>query len=171
MRHAAYARACRRAGGREGARSRRGRRAILAARPARDAPGPPQHLRPERLRALTIAASLASLPFILPHVVEDFEHGIAQRAHLTTGVGAFLLGGFLAAQSLGLVLVGQGRRSGFLVTMLVAAIWIVGAVVEHGSVRLAAVGGSHSDTSLPWLVGLLLTQLACLVLAGMALRR
>jgi hypothetical protein len=69
------------------------------------------------------------------------------------------------------VLVGQGRRSGFLVTMLVAAIWIVGAVVEHGSVLLAAVGGSHSDTSLPWLVGLLLTQLACLVLAGMALRR
>src|SRR5260370_39883245 len=73
----------------------------------------------------TIAASLAGLPFIVPHVVEDFGEGIAQRVGLATPAAAFLLGLYLAGQMLGLVWVGRGRRAGRVVTFWASAIWTV----------------------------------------------
>ena len=121
--------------------------------------------RLERLRSWTIAASLLSLPFLLPHVVEDFAGGIAGRVGLSTGQAACLLGGFLALQSLGLVWLGRGRRGGFAVTFWVGLIWVAGALVEHGP-ELAAGRFRAGAGSLLWLAGLLLTQAAALVLAG-----
>ena len=122
-------------------------------------------MAPERLRAWTIFVSLASLPFIVPHVLEDFAQGIAQRVGLSTGVGAFLLGGFLALQSLGLVLVGQGRRAGFAVTFWVGVIWVAGALLDHGP---ALVTGRFREgaTSVLWLVGLIVAQAASSAFAG-----
>ena len=126
-------------------------------------------MAPERLRAWTISVSLASLLFILPHVVEDFAEGIAQRVGLSTGVGAFLLGGFLALQSLGLVLVGQGRREGFMITFWVGLVWVTGALVDHGSALLAG-GFRAGPSSVLWVVGLIVTQAACTVLAWWGVR-
>lgn len=117
-----------------------------------------------RLRAGTIAASLASLPFALPHVLEDFDNGIAARVGVSTGQGAVLLGLFLAAQSLGLVLVGQGRRGGFILTFWVGVIWVAGAAVEHGPALLAG-GPSASRITGLWLGGLVLAQAAATLLA------
>lgn len=119
----------------------------------------------ERLQAWTIIVSLASLFFILPHVLEDFAEGIAQRVGLSTGVGAFLLGGFLALQSLGLVFVGQGRRAGFVMTFWVGVIWVTGALVDHGP-ALVAGGFREGATSILWVVGLIVTQAASSALAG-----
>ena len=123
----------------------------------------------ERLRGWTIALSLASLPFILAHAVEDFDEGIAQRVGLSTSVGAFLLGGYLAGQCLGLVLVGRGRPAGFRLTVWIGLIWLAGALFEHGRVLLAG----HFRTgaaSVLWIGGLLLTQGACVVLAWVGAR-
>lgn len=119
----------------------------------------------ERLRAWTIFVSLSSLPFIVPHVVEDFAEGIAQRVGLSTEVGAFLLGGFLALQCLGLVWVGQGKRVGFAVTFWVGVIWVVGALVEHAPALLAGRFGG-GPVSVLWLVGLIVTQATSSILAG-----
>ncbi len=102
----------------------------------------------ERLRRWTIAASLASLPFILAHTVEDFGQGIAQRV----------------CQCLGLVLVARGRPAGFRLTVWIGLIWIAGALFEHGRALVAG----HFRTGVPsvlWIGGLLLTQGACVVLA------
>lgn len=118
-----------------------------------------------RLRVWTILVSLSSLPFIVPHVLEDFAEGIAQRVGLSTGVGAFLLGGFLALQSLGLVLVGQGRRAGFVVTLWVGVIWVAGAVLDHGPPLLTG-RFREGPTSVLWVVGLIVTQAATSILAG-----
>lgn len=121
-------------------------------------------MAPERLRAWTIFVSLASLPFIIPHVLEDFAEGIAQRVGLSTGVGALLLGGFLALQSLGLVLVGQGRRGGFVVTFWVGVIWVAGALLDHGPALVA--GKFHQGaSSVLWVSGLIVTQAASSFLA------
>ena len=116
------------------------------------------------LRHWTIAVSLASLFFILPHVVEDFAEGIAERAGLSTGVGAFLLGGLLALQSLGLILIGQGRPVGFIVTGVVGLVWVAGALVDHGP---ALLGGGFREGAISglWVVGLITTQAASSVLA------
>jgi hypothetical protein len=126
-------------------------------------------MAPERLRAWTIFLSLSSLPFIIPHVVEDFAEGIAQRVGLSTGVGAFLLGGFLALQALGLVLVGLGRRAGFVVTFWVGLVWVAGALAEHVPELLTGRFRSGAP-SLLWLVGLIVTQAASSLLAWRVLR-
>lgn len=122
-------------------------------------------MAPERFRACTVFLSLSSLPFIVPHVLEDFAAGIAQRVGLSTGLGAFLLGGFLAVQCLGLVLVGQGKQAGFAVTFWVGVIWVVGGLLDHGP---ALVTGRFREgaTSVLWLVGLIVTQAASSALSG-----
>lgn len=126
---------------------------------------------PERLRAWTIAVSLASLPFILPHVIEDFAEGIAQRVGLSTGAGAFLLGGFLALQCLGLVLLGQGRRAGFVLTFWIGVIWVVGALADHGPALPAGGRFRTGAASVLWVVGLIVTQATCAALAWLGWRR
>src|SRR2546428_214404 len=88
-------------------------------------------------REATIFVSLAGLPFIVPHVVEDFAGGIAERVGLATGAAAFLLGGYLALQVWGIVGVGQGRRVGWVITFWASAVWTVVAGVGPGPPGLA----------------------------------
>src|SRR2546428_134603 len=97
-------------------------------------------------REATIFVSLAGLPFIVPHVVEDFAGGIAERVGLATGAAAFLLGGYLALQVWGIVGVGQGRRVGWVITFWASAVWTVVAGVGHGRPGLA---GGVSSGALP----------------------
>src|SRR3989442_15326398 len=87
-------------------------------------------------REATIFVSLAGLPFIVPHVVEDFAEGIAERVGLATGAAAFLLGGYLALQVWGIVGVGQGRQVGWVITFWASAVWTVVAVVGPGPAGL-----------------------------------
>lgn len=121
-------------------------------------------------RAAPIAVSLAGLPFILPHVVEDFAEGLAPRVGLSTPVAAFLLGAFLALQSLGLVLLGQDRRAGWIITFWVGVVWTAGAVVDHGP-ALAAGDFRSGAVSVLWVVGLVLSQTVTAALAGWGWRR
>lgn len=112
-----------------------------------------------------IGLSLLSLPFILPHVIEDFAEEITRRVGLSTAGGAFLLGGYLALQSLGLALVALGRRAGFVLTFWIGLIWVAGALVDHGPALLA--GGFRSGVlSVLWVVGLVVTQAASALLAA-----
>lgn len=111
-----------------------------------------------------IALSLASLPFILPHAVEDFAEGIAGRVGLETGPGAALLGIFLALQALGLVLLARGRRAGYAVTFLVGLVWTAGAALDHGPALVSGPFRSGAASVL-WVLGLIVTQAAAAVLA------
>ena len=121
-------------------------------------------------RATTIGISLAGLPFIVPHVVEDFAEGLAQRVGLSTGVGAFLLGVYLALQVGGLVLIAWGRRVGWVITFWASAVWTVVAVVDHGPAVLA--GGFRSGAlSVVWVLGLVLSQGTAAALAWRGWRR
>lgn len=102
-----------------------------------------------------IAVSLLSLPFILPHVVGDYVEGI--RSGRSPAVPAFVLGAYLALQSLGLVLVARGRRSGFVLTFWIGLVWIAGALASHG---YAVLHGGFREEALAraWLVGVVVTQ-------------
>ena len=123
-----------------------------------------------RLHGWTIAASLASLPFILPHVLEDFAEGIAQRVGLSTATGAFLLGAYLAVQMLGLILVGRDQRAGWVLTFWASAIWTVVAVADHGPAILRGHFRAGA-VSVIWVVGLVATQGAAAILAWRGWRR
>jgi len=119
-----------------------------------------------------IAASLASLPFLLPHVVEDFDRGIAQRVGLSTGLGAALLGAGLAVQILGLVLAGRGMRAGLAITALAGIVWTAGAVADHGP-ELARRGSAFRGSALSalWVGGLMVGQGTAAGLSLLALWR
>jgi len=117
-----------------------------------------------RLHGWTIAVSLAGLPFILPHVLEDFAEGIAQRVGLSTPAGAFLLGAYLAVQMWGLVLVGREKRAGWVLTFVTSAIWSVVAVADHGPAIVSG-GFRAGAASVIWVVGLVVTQLTAAILA------
>ncbi len=123
-----------------------------------------------RLHGWTIAVSLAGLPFILPHVLEDFAEGIAQRVGLSTPAGAFLLGVWLTVQMLGLVLLGCGRRAGWRVAFWTSAIWTVVAVADHGPAIVAG-GFRAGAVSVVWVAGLVATQGAAAILAWRGWRR
>lgn len=112
-----------------------------------------------------IALSLLGLPFILPHIIEDFAEEITRRAGLSTAGGAFLLGGYLALQSLGLVLIALGRRAGFVLTFWIGLIWTAGAVLDHGH-ALVGVEFRSGVLSVLWVAGLIVTQSASAVLAA-----
>ena len=102
-----------------------------------------------------ISVSLLSLPFIVPHVVGDYVEGI--RGGRSPAVPASVLGAYLALQSLGLVLVAVGRRSGFVLTFWIGLIWVAGALGDHAS---AVFHGRFRQEALDmvWLVGLVVTQ-------------
>ncbi len=125
-----------------------------------------------RWAAGAIALSLGSLPFLLPHVLEDFERGIAQRAGLAPGVGAALLGAGLGVQFLALVLAGRGRRGGLIVVAVAGAVWTVGALWDHGPELLArGLRFRGSALSALWVGGLIITQGLAALLALFALIR
>ena len=116
--------------------------------------------------------SLASLPFLLPHVIEDFDRGIAARVGLPTGVGAAALGLWLAVQFFGLVMVAQGRRAGLVVTTVTGAVWTAGALWDHGPELLATgLGFRCSALSALWVTGLTITQGLAAVCAVVSLAR
>jgi hypothetical protein len=123
----------------------------------------------DRVAFWVIVLSLLSLPFIVPHVVEDFAEEITRRVGLSTGAGAFLLGAYLGVQSLGLILVALGRRAGFVLTAWVGLIWVSGALLDHGS-EVWGLGLEYRTGawSVLWVVGLILTQGVVTVLAGWA---
>ncbi len=116
------------------------------------------------LRNATIGVSLAGLPFIVPHVLEDFSEGLAHRVGLPASLLACLLGLYLAVQVLGLVRVGRGARAGFGLTLVTSGTWTVVAVVDHAPDVLA--GGFRTGAlSVIWVCGLVLSQGTAAVLA------
>ncbi len=122
-------------------------------------------MKKDWLGVSVIALSLLSLPFILPHVVEDFAHELTRHVGRSPGGGAFLLGVYLAFQSLGLVLIASGKRAGFGLTFWIGLIWVAGALLIHGPVvwRGSFRGGG---LSLVWAVGVVLTQSLTAALAA-----
>jgi len=125
-----------------------------------------------RCAAGAIALSLGSLPFLLPHVLEDFERGIAERVGLAPGIGAAVLGAGLGVQFLAAVLAGRGWRGGLIVIALAGAVWTAGALWDHGP-ELLARGPRFRDNALSalWVVGLVVTQALAALLALVALIR
>ena len=122
-------------------------------------PSPPSSRTVNRRTAVAIALSLASVPWLVPHVLEDFERGIAQRVGLPPDVGAALLGLGLAVQWLGLVLAARGRRAGLVITAIAGAVWTAGALWDHGPELYArGLGFRGSARSTLWVTGLMVTQ-------------
>jgi len=126
----------------------------------------------DRCAAAAIGCSLAGLPFLLPHVVEDFQLGIAQRAGLSTGMGAALLGAGFSVQILGLVLAGRGRRAGLAVTAVAGLVWALGALLDHGPEMWAeGLDFRAGAVSSIWVLGLLASQALAASFALAALLR
>ncbi len=78
-----------------------------------------------------VALSVISVPFTLTHSIEDFQYGIAAHFGLPVLLAAFLLSIGYAVQVLATALAARGSRLGFLGNLVIAAIWLFGAVFDH----------------------------------------
>ena len=126
----------------------------------------------QRPAALAVALSIVSFPFLLPHVVEDFHWGIADRIGVPRDALAALVGLGLAAQVLGVALAAQERRTGLTLIALAGAVWTVGAVWDHGmAVVVFGFGFRGRVMSAVWVMGLTLTQALASATALVALVR
>jgi hypothetical protein len=125
----------------------------------------------DRSAALAVALPLASLPFLLPHVVEDFHWGIAERVGLPGDILAAYVGFALAAQMAGIALAVQGRPLGLAVIAATAAVWTVGGLWDHGMALVAfGLGFRGRVLSAVWAIGLIVAQGATALCALAALR-
>lgn len=125
----------------------------------------------DRAAALAVALPLASLPFLLPHVLEDFRWGIAERVGLPADVFASLVGFWLAAELLGAALAAQGRALGLATVAVTAAVWTAGGLWDHGlPLAVFGLGFRGRPLSAVWALGLIVTQAAAAVCALIALR-
>ena len=91
---------------------------------------PPPSPLGRAVRAL-LTASVASVPLTLTHSVEDFDAGVHGDFGLALLPAAFLLSLGYAAQLLGAILSARGHRLGHLLNLVVALVWLVGAVADH----------------------------------------
>jgi hypothetical protein len=113
-----------------------------------------------------IALSVLSLPFLFPHVVEDFARDVAERGDLPSGIAGMLLGILLAVQMVGIALASRGRLVGIVLIALSGAVWIAGAIAHHGRPLLAeGLGFRRSVLSACWVIGLMVGQAGAVVLA------
>lgn len=125
----------------------------------------------DRATATAVALPIASLPFLLPHVVEDFHLGIAARVALPADVLAACVGFALAAQMAGVALAVQGRPLGLVAIAATAAVWTAGGLWDHGPALVAS--GLDFRGRVPsavWAIGLIVGQGATTVCALAALR-
>jgi hypothetical protein len=126
----------------------------------------------QRPAALAVALTLASFPFLLPHVVEDFQWRIAERAWLPADVAAALLGAGLAVQLAGVVTAAQGQRAGLVVIALAGGAWTLGALWEHGiGLLVFGFGFRGHSLSAVWATGLIVTQALAAGCAAVAVLR
>ena len=78
-----------------------------------------------------LGASVLAMLFGVPHVVEDFAFGIHTRFGVPLLALASVVAVAYAAQVLAAALVARRDRRGYGLSLLLALVWLVGALVEH----------------------------------------
>ena len=112
-------------------------RSRLARSPSRHDGRSPDYMRP-----WVIVLSAASVPVTLTHAIEDFSAGVSARFGLALLPAAFLLSLGYAAQVIAAALTARADRRGDVLNLLLAAMWLVAALVDHtGDVLLIPTAG------------------------------
>jgi len=114
--------------------------------------------------------SSATFLFTIPHSIEDFTYGIAQRfglSVLTAGVG---LGIALAIQVWATAALGWRPRLARSVLLAIGLFWVIGALADHVPDLLSANWRSELPSK-ALVVGIILSQAWVVALAGIELRK
>jgi len=112
--------------------------------------------------------SSVSFLFTVPHSIEDFAFGIAQRfglGELTAGVG---LGAVMAAQVWATAAVGWKPRAARWLLLVIGLFWVIGALTDH----LGDLFDSTWRSGVPskvLVLGIIVSQASVVVLAGLEL--
>jgi len=113
---------------------------------------------------LAWVSSVAFL-FTIPHSIEDFTYGIAQRFGLSVLTGAVSLGIVLAAQVWATAALGWRPWLARSVLLFVGLFWVIGALADHVPDLLNADWRS-GVLSKALVVGIILSQALVVALAG-----
>jgi hypothetical protein len=108
--------------------------------------------------------------FTIPHSIEDFTNGIAQRFGLSVLLAAVALGMAFAAQVWSTSALGWRPVLSRWLLLLIGLFWVVGALADHVPDLLNATWRSGVPSK-ALVVGIILSQAAVAILAGSELRK
>jgi hypothetical protein len=113
-------------------------------------------------------ASSVTFLFTIPHSIEDFTNGIAQRFGLSVLTAAVGLGIALAAQVWATAALDWRRALARWLLLLLGVVWVIGALADHVPDLLNATwrSGIPSKTLV---VGIILSQALVVALCGVEL--
>jgi hypothetical protein len=118
-----------------------------------------------------LGASVLAMLLGVPHVVEDFAFGIHTRFGLPLLALASVVALAYASQVLAAALVARRDRRGYALSLVLALVWLVGALVEHLPELLFVWPYRSGWISKGLEVGLIATTAAWAALAAIGLRR
>lgn len=108
--------------------------------------------------------------FTIPHSIEDFTNGIAQRFGLSVLVAAVGLGIAFAVQAWATAALDWRPALSRWLLLLIGLFWVIGALGDHVPDLLNATWRSGVPSK-ALVVGIILTQAAVAILAGSELRK
>lgn len=117
-------------------------------------------------------AWLSSLTFLftIPHSIEDFTYGIAQRFGLSVLTAGVTLGISLAAQVWATAALGWKPTLARSLLLGIGLFWVIGALADHVPDLLSSTWRSELPSK-ALVVGIMLSQALVVTLAGIELRR
>jgi len=108
--------------------------------------------------------------FTIPHSIEDFTNGIAQRFGLSVLVAAVALGIAFAAQVWATAALEWRPVTSRWLLLVIGIFWVVGALADHVPDLLNATWRSGVPSKI-LVVGIILSQAAVAIMSGSELRK
>ena len=84
-----------------------------------------------RLIKLLLILSVLSFMVTVPHVIEDFHYGVPESFGVNPSIAGLLVGLGFAVQVAGIIGITRRAKWGLIITLLVAAVWVLGAILDH----------------------------------------
>ncbi len=114
--------------------------------------------------------SILLIFFTIPHTLEDFATGEPAQAGIPAPLLAFVVSVIFALQALGLYWLGQKKRRGIWVHMIIGVFWPLASGFAQLPAILSEPVYRSGIVSVAYVVGIILVGFTVFVLAALALR-
>ena len=127
-----------------------------------------QNYYPNNLRWI-VFLSLLLIFFTIPHTLEDFATGEPGRAGIPAPVLAFVVSVIFALQALGLYRLGQKKRSGIWVHLVIGVFWPLASGFAQLPAIISETAYRSGTISILYVLGIIILGLLLVIASGIGL--